>query len=146
MNSEKPQPSSTASWINRPSTFRVLIWCFGVVLFVFALVPVLHSLRGHSIKDYIVWYETGQQVLHGGEIYPDQWHKSPFLYPTPFALFLAPISALGHMSLVVLLVFVTAAAWISSILLYVQLDTAPRGLAQALSQLVHHFVVGLSLG
>jgi hypothetical protein len=29
-----------ASWINRPSAFRVLVWCFGAVLFVFALVPV----------------------------------------------------------------------------------------------------------
>jgi len=90
-------------------------------LFVFALVPILHSLRGHSVKDYVVWYETGQQVLHGGEIYPDQWHKFPFMYPPPCALFLAPISALGQTGVVVSLVLINAAAWICSIIFSVHL-------------------------
>lgn len=40
--------------LNRESLFRIALWSFGVVLFVFALVPVFDCLRGHSIKDYIV--------------------------------------------------------------------------------------------
>lgn len=132
-----------ASWINRPSAFRVLVWCFGVVLFVFALVPILHCLRGDSIKDYIVWYKTGQQVLHGGEVYPDQWHKFPFMYPPPCALFLAPISALGKTGLVLSLVLVNAAAWICSIIFSVQLATGERRRAHLLLYLIPSFVVGV---
>ena len=143
MNSEKPELSSTASSINRPSAFRVLVWCFGVVLFVFALVPVLHCLRGQSIKDYIVWYETGQQLLHGGEIYPNQWHKFPFMYPPPCALFLAPISALGKTGLVVSLVLVNAAAWIWSIIFSVQLATGERRRAHSLLYLIPSLVVSV---
>ncbi|HEX7515986.1 MAG TPA: glycosyltransferase family 87 protein [Chthoniobacterales bacterium] len=133
--------SSTASWINRPSAFRVLVWSFGVVLFVFALVPVLHCLRGQSIKDYIVWYETGQQVLHGGEVYPDRWHKFPFMYPPPCALFLAPISAFGKTGLVVALVLVNAAAWICSIIFSVCLATGTRRRAHLLLYVIPNLVV-----
>jgi glycosyl transferase family 87 len=143
LNSKKPQASSTASWINQPSAFRVLVWCFGVVLFVFALAPVLHCLRGHSIKDYLVWYETGQQVLHGGEVYPDQWHKFPFMYPPPCALFLAPISALGKTGLVLSLVLVNAAAWICSIIFSVRLATGERRRAHLLLYLIPSFVVSV---
>jgi hypothetical protein len=132
-----------ARWINRPSAFRVLVWCFGAVLFVFALVPVLHCLRGHSIKDYIVWYETGQQVLHGGDIYPNQWHKFPFMYPPSCALFLASISALGKTGLVVSLVLVNAAAWICSIIFSVRLATGERRRAHLLLYLIPSFVVGV---
>jgi len=131
------------NWINRPAAFRVLVWCFGVVLFVFALVPVLHSLRGHSIKDYIVWYNAGQQVLTGGEIYPDQWRKFPFMYPPPCALFLAPISALGKTGMIVALALVNAAAWICSILFSIRLATGERRHAHLLLYLIPSFVVGV---
>ena len=85
--------------------------------------PIWHSVRGHSTKDYWVWYQAGQTVLQGGEIYPDRWHKFPFMYPPPCALFLAPISALGQTGLVVVLALVNAAAWICSIIFSVRLAT-----------------------
>jgi glycosyl transferase family 87 len=131
------------SWINRPSAFRVLVWCFGVVLIVFALVPVLHCLRGHSIKDYIVWYEAGQQLLHGAEVYPNRWHKFPFMYPPSCALFLAPLSALGKTGLVLTLVVVNAAAWICSIVFSVQLATGERRRPHLLLYLIPSFIVGV---
>ncbi|MEY2519214.1 MAG: hypothetical protein QOF24_973 [Verrucomicrobiota bacterium] len=118
--------NSLAARLNRETIFRLTLWAFGVVLFVFALVPVLHAVRGHSIKDYVVWYEAGQQVLQRGQIYPDEWHKFPFMYPPPCALFLAPASALGKTGLVAVLVLVNAAAWIASIVFSVYLATANR--------------------
>jgi hypothetical protein len=117
---------SLATRMNRETVFRLMLWAFGIVLFVFALVPILHAVRGHSIKDYLVWYETGQQVLQGGEIYPDEWHKFPFMYPPPCALFLAAPSALGKTGLVAVLVLVNAAAWIASIIFSVHLATGKR--------------------
>jgi hypothetical protein len=112
--------------MNRPAGFRVLGWIFALVLLVFALVPVLHAVRGHSIKDYLVWYETGQHLLEGGEIYPVEARKFPFIYPPPCALFLAPVSALGKTGLVISLVLVNAAAWIASIIFSVHLATGQR--------------------
>lgn len=118
--------NSLAARLNRETVFRLILWAFGIVLFVFALVPVLHAVRGHGIKDYLVWYETGQHVLQGGEIYPDEWRKFPFLYPPPCALFLAPLSGLGKTGLVTALVLVNAAAWIASIIFSVYLATGKR--------------------
>jgi len=135
--------NSEEHWINRPATFRVLVGIFGAVLFVFALVPVLHCLRGQSIKDYLVWYETGQQLLRGGEVYPNQWHKFPFMYPPSCALLLAPISALGQTGLVVTLVLINAAAWICSIIFSVRLAIGEKRRAHFLVYFIPSFVVGV---
>jgi len=135
--------SALAERINRSAVFRGLIWAFAIVLFVFALVPVLHCLRGHSIKDYLVWYETGQSVLHGAEVYPDRWHKFPFMYPPPCALFLAPVSALGQTGLIVALVLSNAAAWIGSIIFSVRLATGQTGRGHLLLYLIPNFIMGI---
>src|SRR2546421_7455693 len=122
--------------------WRILLWLFGVILLVLVVVPVWHSVRGQSTKDYWVWYQTGQMVLHGGEIYPNQWHKFPFMYPPPCALFLAPVSALGQTGLVVVLALVNAAAWICSIVFSVRLATGAWHRAHPLVYLVPSLVVG----
>jgi len=111
------------AWIIRSSSWRTLIALFAFVLLVFVLVPVWHSVRGHSTKDYWVWFQTGRTVLNAGEIYPDRFHKFPFMYPPPCALFLAPISALGQTGLVITLALVIAAGWIGSIVFSVRLAT-----------------------
>ena len=108
----------------------------------FVAVPVWHSIRGHSTKDYWVWYETGQTVLQGGEIYPDQWHKFPFMYPPPCALFLAPISALGQTGLVVVLALVSAAGWICSIIFSVRLATGKWRGADTLLYVAPSLIMG----
>ena len=131
-----------AEKINQESVFRILLWAFGIVLLVFTIVPILHCLRGHSIKDYWVWYQTGQTVLHGGEIYPDRWHKFPFMYPPSCALFLAPISALGQTGLVIVLALVNAAAWICCIIFSVRLATGEKRRGHVLLYLIPNFVMG----
>jgi hypothetical protein len=136
------RPSAFADRINQQFVFRILLWIFGIVLLVFTTVPVLHCLRGHSIKDYWVWYETGQLVWNGAEIYPDRWHKFPFMYPPPCALFLAPISALGKTGLVVVLALVNAGAWICCILFSVRLATGKRQRGHILLYLVPNLIMG----
>jgi hypothetical protein len=133
LNSEKTT-SSERAW-------RILLWSFGFVLLVFVVVPIWHSVRGHSTKDYWVWFQTGQTVLQGGEIYPDRWHKFPFMYPPPCALFLAPISALGQTGLVIVLALVNAAAWICSIIFSVRLATGGWRRAHPLVYLVPSLVM-----
>jgi len=119
-----------------------LLWVFGVILLVFVVVPIWHAVRGHSTKDYWVWYQTGQTVLQGGEIYPNRWHKFPFMYPPSCALFLAPLSALGPIGLVIVLALVNAAAWICAILFSVRLATGERRRAHLLVYLIPSLVMG----
>jgi hypothetical protein len=128
--------------LNSEKAFRILIWCFGVVLFVFALVPLMHYLRGHSIKDYITWYQTGQLVLQRREVYPEILvQKFDFMYPPPCALLLAPVSWLGQFGVILVLVVINGAAWITSILCSVYLATGKRGRQHALFYFVPSFIV-----
>jgi glycosyl transferase family 87 len=130
---------------NRDRAWRILLWVFGVVVLVFVFVPIWHSVRGHSTKDYWVWYQTGQTVLQGGEIYPNQWHKFPFMYPPPCALFLAPVAALGQTGLVVVLALVNAAAWYCSIIFSIRLATGEWRRAPLLVYLIPSFALGAHL-
>ena len=109
---------------------------------VLVVVPIWHSLRGHSTKDYWVWYQTGQTVLQGGEIYPNRFHKFPFMYPPPCALFLAPLSALGQTGLVIVLALMDAAAWVCVILFSVRLATGEWRRAHLLVYLIPSLVMG----
>ncbi|MFN2623302.1 MAG: glycosyltransferase family 87 protein [Chthoniobacterales bacterium] len=128
--------------INGPAGWRIVLWIFALIVVVFVAVPILHSVRGHSTKDYWVWYQTGQTVLQGGEIYPDRWHKFPFMYPPPCALFLAPIAALGQTGLVIALALLNAAAWIWAILFSVRLATGERRRAHLLLYLAPSLIMG----
>ncbi|MGZ4985615.1 MAG: glycosyltransferase family 87 protein [Chthoniobacterales bacterium] len=105
------------------AAFRVLIPTFVVVVLIFAAIPIANAVLGKSIKDYELWYDTGQRVLHGDAIYPVHKGKFPFMYPPPAALMLAPVSLLGKTGVVVALVLVNAAAWLTSILLSVRLTS-----------------------
>lgn len=127
--------------LNQPGIFRTLAGLFAATVFAFAVVPVLHALRGQSIKDYVVWYDAGQMALHGGEIYPPPFHKFPFMYPPPCALFLAPLTALGKIGMILVLVVVNAAAWIGGILLSVRLAACSTERAETLLYLVPNMIV-----
>jgi hypothetical protein len=131
-----------ADRMNRPSVFRIVLWSFGFVLLVFAIVPVLHCLRGHSIKDYRVWYETGQLVLQGAEVYPNKWTKFPFMYPPPCALFLAPVAALGKTGLIIVLTLVNAAAWFCCITFSGRLATGEWRRGHVLLYLIPNLIMG----
>ncbi|MEY2579504.1 MAG: hypothetical protein QOI49_2328 [Verrucomicrobiota bacterium] len=112
------------------------------MLLVLVVVPIWHSVRGHSTKDYWVWFQTGQTVLQGGEIYPNRWHKFPFMYPPSCAVFLAPVSALGQTGLVVVLALSNAAAWTCSIIFSVRLATGTWKRAHPLVYLIPSLIMG----
>src|SRR4051812_35698989 len=138
-----PEAGAELSWVSRPSSWRILLAMFAFVLLVLVLVPIWHSVRGHSTKDYWVWFQTGQTVLDAGEIYPDyRLRKFPFMYPPPCALFLAPISALGQTGLVITLALTIAASWIGSIVFSVRLATGSWERGHLLVYLAPSFVMG----
>ena len=82
---------------------------------VFSAVPFLHYLRGRSIMDYKLWYDTGRHVLAGDEIFFLRSGKYDFMYPPTCALFLAGASLLGQAGLILLLVAINSAAWFCSV-------------------------------
>jgi Glycosyltransferase family 87 len=113
------------------AVYKLLVIGFAVVIAVCAVVPIRHAFHG-STQDYGLWYEVGQTVLSGGDIYT----KNPngtfrFMYPPTAAVLLAPLSVLGQVPLVIVLVLVNTAAWIASVLLAVHLATG-RALRQHL--------------
>jgi hypothetical protein len=101
--------------LNSPVGFRVLLSIFIVTAIVFSAVPFLHYLRGRSIMDYELWYDTGRHVLAGDEIFFLRSGKYDFMYPPTCALFLAGASLLGQTGLILLLVAVNSVAWFYSI-------------------------------
>lgn len=121
--SARPRLPSWVERLNSDVGFRTAIWLFGAVLLVFAAIPIANALLGESIKDYELWHDTGRKILQGDQIYPKRNTKFPFMYPPTAALLLAPLSLLGKIGVVIVLVVVNAGAWIASILLSVRLAT-----------------------
>src|SRR5213083_2266824 len=87
---------------------------FVVTAIVFSALPLLRYFRGRTLFDYKLWYETGQHVLAGHEIYFFRSGKYDFMYPPPCALFLAGASLLGQGGLILLLVAITSVGWFCS--------------------------------
>ncbi|HEV3409099.1 MAG TPA: glycosyltransferase 87 family protein [Chthoniobacterales bacterium] len=102
---------------------RIALIAFLVVAATFAFFPIANALiPGKSIKDYELWYDTGQRMLHGEPIYPlKRSGKFPFMYPPAAAAMLAPLSALGQIGFILALLAITAAAWFASIALAARL-------------------------
>jgi len=100
--------------LNSPTGFRALLSIFIVTAIAFSAVPLLHCLRGRSIMDYKLWYDTGKHLLAGDEIFFLRSGKYDFMYPPSCALFLASASLLGQAGLILLLVAINSAAWFSS--------------------------------
>jgi len=82
---------------------------FAVASLVLAAFPLVPQLFGSGKgKDYPLWFEVGQWVLQGRELYDEQFR---FLY-TPFAaVILAGFSYFGRTAMVVLLTIVNIISW-----------------------------------
>jgi hypothetical protein len=100
--------------LNRPAALRLLFVIFIVTAIVFSVLPLLRYFRGHTLFDYKLWYETGQHVRAGHEIYFFRSGKYDFMYPPPCAFFLAAASLLRQGGLILLLVAINSAAWFYS--------------------------------
>src|SRR5438045_5307253 len=106
--------SSLDRRLNSPAGLRMLFIIFVVTAIVFSSLPLLRYFRGRTLFDYELWYDTGQHVLAGHEIYFFRSGKYDFMYPPPCALFLAGASLLGQGGLIFLLVAINSAAWFYS--------------------------------
>src|SRR5438477_7697335 len=93
---------------------RALLTLFIAAATVFSGLPLWHYFRGGHLFDYKLWYDTGQQVLAGQEIFFFRSGKYDFMYPLPCALFLGGASQLGQGGLVFLLVAINSVAWFYS--------------------------------
>src|SRR6266480_5405177 len=99
---------------NNSLGFCVSLWAFVAAATVFSAIPLLRYFRWRTLVDYKLWYETGQYVLAGDEIYFFRAGKYDFMYPPPCALFLAGASLLGQGGLIFLLVAINSIAWFYS--------------------------------
>ena len=92
----------------RPLDVLFLVAC--ILLTADVLVP---EIWGHGkTKDYSLWFWAGQQVLHGGDLYPQRSDDGfAFLYPPLSAILLAIPSTFGKIPLYIGLCLLNAAAW-----------------------------------
>ena len=121
-----------------------MLWLFVLVLLVYSGVTIANALLpGKSVKDFELWYDTGQQILRGEQIYPKRNTKFPFMYPPSAALMLAPLSLLGKTGVVVTLTLVNIVAWIASIILAVRLAAGAWGRQHPLVYLIPSALVSV---
>src|SRR5262245_49339760 len=96
---------------------KVVIVFFAITTGILALWPIGNYFRGNT-KDYGKYFDVGQSVIHGGDIY---WERGDgafqFMYPPPAAVLFAIPSYFGELPLIITLVLLYAIVWIASVLL-----------------------------
>src|SRR5438309_1759202 len=130
---DRSEDSQAMTWrsnlkrrLNSSADLRVLLLLFVATAVVFSALPLLRYFRGRTLFDYELWYDTGQHVLAGHEIYFFRSGKYDFMYPLPCALFLAGASLLGQGGLIFLLVAINSVAWFCSAKLTATLATGDQ--------------------
>ena len=94
---------------------------------VFSTFPLANLLLGLATKDYGLWYQVGQAVRQGLDIYPrpETGRLFPFMYPPSAAAMLGWVSLLGPMGTLIALVIGNSASWLVCILLSIWLAVGP---------------------
>lgn len=94
--------------LRAPLDLLFLLCCF--ILTADVLGP---EIFGHGkTKDYGLWYWAGQQVLHGGSLYPSDLNQQfEFIYPPLPAILLAIPSWFGKIALYTVLSLLNVVAW-----------------------------------
>ncbi len=105
----------------------ILAWLAFLALAIgFSTPPILTALkRPLGNKDYSLWQETGQRILHAQPLYPtDGAAAFPYMYPpTPAILLYAPLSILPAPLFVASLAILSSIAWAAALHLGVFLAT-----------------------
>jgi hypothetical protein len=131
--------------LNSPAGRRVLMSIFLAVAFLFAVLPVLRCLRGHGTVDYRAWYEVGQRVLAGDDIYFAPKREYDFIYPPTGALLFAAASILGQCGFILVLVAINSIAWFLSARFGANLAAENRDRSNAWLYLAPNFLVMVSI-
>ena len=100
-----------AKRLETPPTSFFLRLLFITTAITFTVIPPIRFLRSGTDMDYRTWYQVGQTVLHGGEIYP-HGQTFPFMYPPTCALILAAPAFFGKTVLILILSVVNTVAWL----------------------------------
>jgi hypothetical protein len=100
-----------AKRLEAPRTEFFLRVLFITTATTFTLVPFIRFLRSGTDMDYRTWYQAGQTILHGGEMYP-HGQAFPFMYPPTCALMLAVPAIFGKALLILILSLVNTVAWV----------------------------------
>ncbi|QEH38677.1 hypothetical protein OJF2_72830 [Aquisphaera giovannonii] len=111
-----------------PRTRWGLALLFALLCLVFSGIPLSTDLRNRPNKDYSLWYQVGEAVRRGIDVYPDpaSGRLFPFMYPPSAAALLGYLSPLGKHGTTLVLVLGHSAAWLGAILLSVHLATGGR--------------------
>src|SRR5262245_22831444 len=121
-----PLPSSCAMPSGGRRARAGWLALLALVMAVLSAFPVVSRLRGGSAKDYGLWFGAGRIAAAGGDLYPRGGVLDfPFMYPPTAAALLAPLSVLGELPLIIILVLLNSAAWAVTIWLSAAL-AAPR--------------------
>jgi Glycosyltransferase family 87 len=100
-----------AKRLEAPRTRVLLRVLFITTAITFTLIPPIRFLRSGTDMDYRTWYQVGQTVLHGDEIYP-HGQAFPFMYPPICALMLAVPAFLGKAVMILILSLANTVAWL----------------------------------
>jgi hypothetical protein len=92
----------------------------------FTLLPFVRFLHSGTDMDYRPWFDAGQTVLRGGELYPHT-QNFPFMYPPTCALLLAAPAFFGKPALILILSALNTMAWILCIRFSSTLISEHRG-------------------
>jgi hypothetical protein len=84
---------------------------FIITAITFTLLPFVRFLHSGTDMDYRTWFDAGQTVLRGSEIYPHT-QNFPFMYPPTCALLLAGPAFFGKPALIFILTSLNTMAWI----------------------------------
>lgn len=104
-----PKPDAPRSLsLRAPLDLLFLLCCF--ILTADVLGPEIFG--NGKTKDYALWHWAGQQVLHGGSLYPSDIHAYfEFIYPPLPAILLAIPSWFGKLALYATLSILNVVAW-----------------------------------
>jgi hypothetical protein len=91
----------------------------------FTFLPFVRFLRSGTQMDYRTWFDAGQTVLRGSEIYPHT-QNFPFMYPPTCALLLAAPAFFGKPALILILSALNTMVWILCIRFSSALISEPR--------------------
>ena len=105
--------SGTARVLRYPSLRAPLDWLFFLCVVLLTADVLVPEIFGNGkTKDYPLWYWAGQQVLHGGNLYPADLGKIfEFIYPPLPAVLLALPAWFGKIPLYICLSVLNCAAW-----------------------------------
>jgi hypothetical protein len=92
---------------------------------IFTFLPFVRFLHSGTQMDYRTWFDAGQTVLRGSEIYPHT-QNFPFMYPPTCALLLAGPAFFGKAGLILILSALNTMAWILCIRFSSALISEPR--------------------